>query len=165
MGKHLLEHCDIKNGKCLDCDWVSGKFNGRLEKVGLQNFQTNLPNTKRTRIQKSSMNWWRILAHISTKTTWSKPKIYPTECLHHDQASGSVLNHCVASNAISSKMTLKVFKNTWKSVSTIQKRDSSYATVRQSSVIVQCFIIISICSNVCAISAPASWSHRHQLPT
>lgn len=26
MGKHLLEHCDIKHGKCLDCDWVSGEF-------------------------------------------------------------------------------------------------------------------------------------------
>ena len=26
MEKHLMEHCDMKNGKCMDCEWVSGKY-------------------------------------------------------------------------------------------------------------------------------------------
>ena len=82
-----------------------------------------------------------------------------------DQASGSVRNHCVASNAINSKTTLKVFKSIWKSVSTIQKRDSTYAIVRPNSAIEQCSIIISISSSVCVISAQANWFRHHPART
>ena len=111
------------------------------------------------------MNWWKISARTWTRTTWSKPKTYLTAFPHLDQASGSVRNHCVVSSAINSKTTLKVFKSIWKSVSTIQKRDSTYAIVKPNSAIEQCSIIISTYSSVCVISAPVSWFRHHQART
>ena len=47
-----MEHCDMKNGKCMDCDWVSGKLTGcrhfRFILLGFNLFSVDLMKEKET---------------------------------------------------------------------------------------------------------------------